>query len=82
MELKLNRNGIKTEQKKKWKKGKEWKQKEVEAESKVMNSWEKETPQSCQRQPGPGNITAERQLYMEGSAKENPHQILCKVPIR
>lgn len=41
MELKLNRNGIKTEQKKKWKKGKEWKQKEVEADSKLMNSWEK-----------------------------------------
>lgn len=28
------------------------------------------------KQPGPGTTTTERQLYMKGSAKENPHQIL------
>lgn len=30
----------------------------------------------------PGTTTAESQIYMKGSARENLHQILCKVTMR
>lgn len=62
MELRLSRISSTEERE-------EWMQEEAEADSKVTTLRKKETPQSRQRQPGPGSIHTENELHIKMLSK-------------